>query len=504
MTLDSILNDENYDGDDDDEDSHPVTYSLNRPASPKDVLNNALSIPTSAAAAAAALKLVHAGGGASEDDDENSSSFVSSSPKPYVASPLDSTTATINTNSSPRKKESMAIQMASLQASFAEKTAEEMKQIVNWYNSTSSSTNTTTNTNNTNGNEQEDRFIKVPQSRSLPDNPLACLDDDDEDDEKNKDGDDDPMNRHQKDLDEDRTPQRTNRKKINSGDDDDDSSFERRAEIRPVQTTPKYSGTGSSNKKEDGSSMVDDLPALTTSPTMAESPMSIPPVDKKAIRSSTPHSSNTTSREAQKQHQVVKDLLEATQYMASIVLEYEQSSSASDREVSQLPITRQRRRAAAAPSSNFTVQESMSMPHPSEMLPDRFSSKVKKTRTQRRRRRRLNKTLRRSLIMVGVGMAAYLVCMLLLTIRGRMMLPSLEKNTTPMIGRDSLETDQGEAKLLATLAAPPNFNPSSQCHQSVGTDREIGNADNGHSSPDQCQQVKKIGNEQQQQVEVHS
>jgi hypothetical protein len=55
---------------------------------------------------------------------------------------------------------SAVIKVSSLQASFAERTATEMQEIVGWYNQY----------------EEADRFTKVSQSKSLPNNAMVCDD----------------------------------------------------------------------------------------------------------------------------------------------------------------------------------------------------------------------------------------------------------------------------------------------------------------------------------------
>jgi hypothetical protein len=390
-----MTRDEHYDGD-----SEPVICSVNLPAEQRrpDGLNNN------------SVTIVHA------SDDEFSASALSMEEASSMSGIL--------LPDSPRK-ESAAIQMATMQASFAEKTAEEMKQIVDWYST----------------NNETDRFTKVTQSRSLPDNPLACLDDEEEE------------------MNGSRTPQRTNRT-IRRG--DASENMDKSAGVHTPKTRGVFPG-----EENNSSSTVDGLPDLTTSPTMAESPVSVQ-LD----------GANTTSisssREAQEQHQVVKDLLEATQYMASIVLEYEQSSSASDREVSKQTGTTTRRR--RRPQTSLE-----SAPHPSEMLPDRASFKVKK------RKRRLNKKLRRSLTMIGVGMALFIAWMVL--IRGRMLHSStnLPLNTgTPMMG-DSSEKDRD---IMSATPAAQNSGPSlSQC-------QELGNGERD-DAPEQCHQAKDMEHRQQ-------
>ncbi len=166
----------------------------------------------------------------------------------------------------------VAIQMSTLQASFAEKTAEEMQQIVDWYSSIRAA----------------DRFTKVIQSQSLPDNPLACIDDD--------------------------YAGRTSPNRNNG-----------RLDLLSKDRVCNLSKKTSREKKIS----TDYPPDLASSPTSMES-----------LHSTSPSS----SWEAQQQLQEVEHLLQATKCMAVIVLEYEQLSSASDRELHTLGITTTRRR----------------------------------------------------------------------------------------------------------------------------------------------------------------
>ena len=76
-------------------------------------------------------------------------------------------TSSSSSSSSSRANCSAVIKVSSLQASFAEKTASEMQEIIGWYNQYNES----------------DRFTKILQSKTLPDNAMVCDDDDDDDDD---------------------------------------------------------------------------------------------------------------------------------------------------------------------------------------------------------------------------------------------------------------------------------------------------------------------------------
>ena len=181
----------------------------------------------------------------------------------YSISAEESLVSSLSANTAPLKTfTSVAIQMSTLQASFAEKNAEEMKQIVDWYAS----------------NNKEDLFTKVTQSQSFPDNPLACADDDDH-----------------------------------------GATTSKQCNLDPKQLQCKNSGC-STPKSNDSISSGDDqstdyLPDLAISPSSIESP------DGKVY---------TSSWEAQKQHEQVQDLVEATKYMAHVIAEYDHRRSASD------------------------------------------------------------------------------------------------------------------------------------------------------------------------------
>jgi hypothetical protein len=75
-------------------------------------------------------------------------------------------------SSSSRANFSAVIKVSSLQASFAEKTASEMEEIVGWYNQY----------------KEANRFTINQQSKTLPNNAMVCDDDDDDDDVDDGDG----------------------------------------------------------------------------------------------------------------------------------------------------------------------------------------------------------------------------------------------------------------------------------------------------------------------------
>ena len=183
-------------------------------------------------------------------------------------------------SSSSSSSTAVAIKMSTLQASFAEKTAEEMKQIVHWYST----------------NKEEDRFTKVQQSRLYPDNPLACLDDDDDDDDNNE--------KFQDEL----TLPCSNQ----------NSSHKSSGSATGASTPLPKSASASCHDNGGG------LPDLASSPTSTNSPQSVPLSSTTIIPRK-----RRSSREAEEQYKEVNHLLEATQYMADIVMEYEHSSSAS-------------------------------------------------------------------------------------------------------------------------------------------------------------------------------
>ncbi|KAG7348181.1 hypothetical protein IV203_016886 [Nitzschia inconspicua] len=87
---------------------------------------------------------------------------------PFTSSSSSESSAAGTFLSSPSKMSfSAAVQVSTLQASFAEKTSSEMQEIIGWYEMTAS----------------EERFTKIDQRESLPNNAMVYDLDDDEDDE---------------------------------------------------------------------------------------------------------------------------------------------------------------------------------------------------------------------------------------------------------------------------------------------------------------------------------
>jgi hypothetical protein len=105
---------------------------------------------------------------------------IPDNPTPVPVSPFTSSNSSESStagtaSSSPLRKKSFsaALQVSTMQVSFAEKTSSEMKEIVGWYERTAS----------------EERFIKVDQRKSLPNNAMVYdLDEDDEEDDDCEDG----------------------------------------------------------------------------------------------------------------------------------------------------------------------------------------------------------------------------------------------------------------------------------------------------------------------------
>ncbi|KAG7337107.1 hypothetical protein IV203_031607 [Nitzschia inconspicua] len=102
-------------------------------------------------------------------------------PAPVPVSPFTSSSSSESSSagtflSSPSKMSfSAAVQVSTLQASFAEKTSCEMQEIIGWYEMTAS----------------EERFTKIDQRESLPNNAMVYDLDDDEDDDEDVGCDDD-------------------------------------------------------------------------------------------------------------------------------------------------------------------------------------------------------------------------------------------------------------------------------------------------------------------------
>lgn len=178
--------------------------------------------------------------------------------KPDGASTGDTTTSS-----------SDAIQVANLQASFAEKTAAEMQQIVDWYAE----------------NKSKDHRTKVSQNHALKDNPLACLDDSDPEEDA----------RHQQST---TAPKNNTSKRCSSSEEDEPSLFP------PPKIKRHYMQEQSSVTNGDDASEI--LPSLASTP-----------------------SAGDYLSEAQQQNDEINQLLEKTKCMADVVHEYYERSSSS-------------------------------------------------------------------------------------------------------------------------------------------------------------------------------
>jgi hypothetical protein len=167
---------------------------------------------------------------------------------------------------------SAAIQVANLQASFAEQTAAEMQQIVDWYAE----------------NKTKDRRTKVSQSHALKDNPLACLDDSDREEDT----------KHQQST----TARKNNTSKRCSSTKEDEPSL-----FPPPKIKRHYMQEQSSViLTTDGVDASEILPSLASTP-----------------------SAGDYLSEAQQQNDEIDHLLEKTKCMADVVHEYYERSSPS-------------------------------------------------------------------------------------------------------------------------------------------------------------------------------
>lgn len=175
---------------------------------------------------------------------------------------------------------SAAITVSKLQATFAEKTAADMEQIVNWYNRYG----------------DDERFVKVSQSDSLPDNSIVY----------------DSLHSHY--------PAGNNLNDPNETSDD-----------RNIITESSPSQSFSSD-----SSWVTPTSSPTTSTTISDiaggdpSSSSNTPVRSNRIASSSSSlSPSVCSEEVRRQLERVDHLIRVTQYMAEVVVDLEHSSSSS-------------------------------------------------------------------------------------------------------------------------------------------------------------------------------
>ena len=252
---------------------------------------------------------------------------------------------------------SIALKMAAMQASFAEKTALEMKQIVDWYSEY----------------KEEDRFVKVKQRISLPDNAMACLDE----------GDDDSQ----------------------TGDASlirDEGKLSETAEVsRLGQMCPSTRSCSPLFLETDRSTHTASTSEASIASTMAASPMSLDSPMYTFLGDFTSEERegceiyNSRKVAAEQNHQI-QILLDATKFMEDVVLEYEQSSSSSD-----------------ADNSPRTSIATRKMPSPSQRRTPIPRSERKSTRAQpgKWRKRRIKETIRVVLhvvtILILVAMCGY-------------------------------------------------------------------------------------------------
>ncbi|KAL3924303.1 MAG: hypothetical protein SGILL_001131 [Bacillariaceae sp.] len=97
----------------------------------------------------------------------NESLQVSSPTSSFTSSPTTATSSPTTISLAKRKSMNAVVQVSTLQASFAEKTASEMQEIIGWYSQY----------------EEEERFTKIDQRQSLPNNAMIVDEYDDESDE---------------------------------------------------------------------------------------------------------------------------------------------------------------------------------------------------------------------------------------------------------------------------------------------------------------------------------
>jgi hypothetical protein len=170
---------------------------------------------------------------------------------------------------------SAAIKVSKLQASFAEKTAEDMEQIVNWYNKY----------------RDGERFVKVNQSESLPDNAIVY----------------DSLHSHD-------PAGNLNDPSVSSADDFITASSPSQSSSSDASwVTPTSSPTASTKSNVAGD------------PSTANTP-----VRSNRIALSSSLSPSVCSEEVRQQLETADHLIRITQYMAEVVVELEQTSSSSD------------------------------------------------------------------------------------------------------------------------------------------------------------------------------
>jgi hypothetical protein len=261
---------------------------------------------------------------------------------------------------------SIALKMAAMQASFAEKTAHEMKQIVDWYSE----------------NNEEDRFVKVKQSLSLPDNAMACLD---EGDDESQTG--DASLKH------------------DNGKCDDGKLSESADVVRLERPGPTPRSASPLHVETDISTHTGSTSEASIASTMAASPMSLDSplatflgdfINEELQECETYNSRKVA---AEQSHQI-QILLNATKFMEDVVLEYEQSSSSSDVDKSPRTTIVTRKISSPSPSRTTTPMSRRTKSIPSQ--------------PKRTRKRRIKKSIRVALhvvaILILVAVCGYSVC----------------------------------------------------------------------------------------------
>jgi hypothetical protein len=191
-------------------------------------------------------------------------------------------------NNSSRASISAAITVSKLQATFAEKTAADMEQIVNWYKRYG----------------DDERFVKVNQSDSLPENSIVY------------------------DSLHSRYPAGTNTNDP-SNTSSDESDF-------LLESSPSQSFSSDSSWVTPTSSPTASTIYGISGGAYTSSSSNITPVRSNRIGSSLSSSSSLSpticSEEVRRQLETVDHLVRITQYMAEVVVDLEQTTSSSSRE----------------------------------------------------------------------------------------------------------------------------------------------------------------------------
>lgn len=257
---------------------------------------------------------------------------------------------------------SVAVKMAAMQASFAERTAQEMKQIVDWYSE----------------HEDDDRFVTVKQRQSLPGNVIASLD---EDEVQNEDDDDDG----------DSSPR-----------DDEGASRSEHSDLY-TQLSSRLSADTDLVTTAAGSSTESVTSTMAASRTSLGSPLSSSLEDLLSEVDEGVDPLYDSQQIVTEQNTQIQMLLIATKFMEDAVLEYEQSSSSSDGDNMD-----SRTNFVVNNNHNNTISGS-----PSAYTPSRRTRQSPRTARRARRKRRLKKSVRIALRVSAI------ICLLIAVARAR-------------------------------------------------------------------------------------